>query len=374
MAESSGTLRRVVIAAGGTGGHFYPGLVLAKTLRERGWQVLFLTRKADPSLETLEAEGIPYAELDLGGLSRRPSLEWLAFLAKAAGSTRLALRVLSDFQPSVVVGMGGYLTFPAIAAAARQGVPRAVHDSNAVLGLANRTALLLGAKLFWGLPPMDACGGKVTGTPIRPALWKPGDAASARTRLGLGPSTATLLVFGGSQGARGVNLAVPQAAATALTEGGALQVAHLAGGKDAQAVRSAYVQAGVKAAVFEYLSDMETAYAAADLVLCRSGASTLAELAALRKPALLVPYPHASADHQTHNARVFAKAGAAVLVPEEALAERLPGLLKDLLLSSPSAELLSRMSGSYIKLGLPMPEEAASSLASEVEALASGGR
>ncbi|MBI5882536.1 MAG: UDP-N-acetylglucosamine--N-acetylmuramyl-(pentapeptide) pyrophosphoryl-undecaprenol N-acetylglucosamine transferase [Elusimicrobia bacterium] len=360
--------RRAVIAAGGTGGHFYPGLTLAQTLKERGWQVLFLTRRGDPSLPTLETSAIPYVELDLGGFSRKPSLEWLGFIRKAAASTNLAVRVLRDFGPRVVVGMGGYLTFPAIAAAARLGVPRAVHDSNAVLGLANRASVLLGAELFWGLPPADGSGGTVTGTPIRPALWHPGEPGPARAKLGLSPAATTLLVFGGSQGARTLNLSLPRIlkSATAL---GPIQVAHLAGRKDAVEVRSAYAQAGAAAAVLEYVEDMETAYAAADLVLCRAGASTLAELAALRKPAVLVPYPHASGRHQTHNALSFAAAGAAVLVEEKDLAERLPGLLKDLLLSGPAGEILSRMSASYIKLGLPRPEETARALADAVEKL-----
>ncbi|MFA6318964.1 MAG: UDP-N-acetylglucosamine--N-acetylmuramyl-(pentapeptide) pyrophosphoryl-undecaprenol N-acetylglucosamine transferase [Elusimicrobiota bacterium] len=362
--------QRAVIAAGGTGGHFYPGLVLAQTLRDRGWQTLFLTRRGDPSLAALEAKGIPYVELDLEGLSRVPSAAWLGFPAKVLAAAARGRRVLKDFRPQVVVGTGGYLTFPAVAAAASLGLPRAVHDSNAVLGLANRAAVLMGAKLFWGLPPKDAAGGTLTGTPIRPALWKPGEPGPARRKLGLNPGSATLLVFGGSQGSRGINSVVPEALQEALTSGGTIQVAHLAGRRDTKDVRAAYGKAGIAAVVLEYVEDMETAYAASDLVLCRAGASTLAELAALGKPALLVPYPHASGDHQTHNALAFAKAGAAVLTPEPALRERLPGQLRDLLLSSPGGEILARMSGAYLKLGLPRPEDTAAALADAVELLA----
>ncbi|MBI4677875.1 MAG: UDP-N-acetylglucosamine--N-acetylmuramyl-(pentapeptide) pyrophosphoryl-undecaprenol N-acetylglucosamine transferase [Elusimicrobia bacterium] len=357
---------RAIVAAGGTGGHFYPGLVLAQTLTARGWQVLILTRRADPNLGTLEAEGIAYAELDLAGFPRMPSFEWLRVLRQTAASVGLATRIMRSFRPAVVIGMGGYLTFPAVAAAARLGVPRAVHDSNSVLGLANRAAVGLGAELFWGLPPWNDRHGTVTGTPIRPRLWAPGERGPARAKLGLSSSATTLLVFGGSQGAGSLNRCLPQALARTLERGGSVQVAHLAGRREAAQVRSAYAASGVTAAVFEYVSDMETVYAAADLVVSRAGASTLAELAACAKPAILVPYPHASLGHQTQNALVFSRAGAAVMVPDEALEERLPGLLRDLLLSAPSGEILERMSGAYAKLGLPGPEETARRLADAV--------
>ncbi|MBI5210864.1 MAG: UDP-N-acetylglucosamine--N-acetylmuramyl-(pentapeptide) pyrophosphoryl-undecaprenol N-acetylglucosamine transferase [Elusimicrobia bacterium] len=362
---------RVVVAAGGTGGHFYPGLVLCQTLAARGWQPLVLARRADPALSVLEAEGIASAEIDLSGLPRRPSLEWLRFARQAASSVLLCTRILRDFAPRVVVGMGGYLTFPAIAAAARLSLPRAVHDSNVVLGLANRAAVAMGAELFWGLPPIPGAPGAVTGTPIRPQFWRPADPSSARARLDLSPSAATLLVFGGSQGASALNRLVPAAVAEALRRaGGNLQVAHLTGRRDGAEVRHAYAEAGIRAFVAEYFEDMQTAYAAADLVVSRSGASTLAELAALKKPSILVPYPHATGRHQTHNALALSRVGAAVTAPEEKLAGRLPRLLEDLLLSQASAAILSRMGGAFARLRLPAPEETAHRLADAVEALA----
>ena len=328
-------MKRVLIAAGGTGGHFYPGLVAAQELKARGWEPLLIMKKDDPARERLESAGLAYLEVDLVGLPRRFGPGLIDFTAKLLSSLRLMSRVTRDFKPDLVVGMGGYLTFPAAYGAWRRGVPIALHESNAVLGLANAAALKFGASLFWGLPPVEG-NGAVVGTPIRPALHKRKDAQEARRALGLEPNRKTLLVFGGSQGARAINNGVP----TAMKASGIdAQVLHLAGkGKSAETL-AAYKSAGVTATVLDYLDDMASAYAAADVVVCRSGASTLAELAAQGKTAILVPYPHAAANHQDANARVFEKAGTAVRVAETELATKLGPAIADVL-KSPTATRL----------------------------------
>jgi len=365
---------RVVIAAGGTGGHFYPGLVLAQTLKQRGWQPLLLVRAGDPALPRLEAEGIPAATLDLKGFPRRPGPGWASFPWKLAGAWRLAGRILRDFEPRVVVGMGGYLTFPAVLAARLRGVPCAVHESNTVLGLANRASTALGAALWRGLPTAraDDISGLLTGTPVRPAFWTGTDAASARRELGLDPGRPTVLVFGGSQGARGLNESVPAALGQAARSApGQLQVLHLAGSKSTDAVSSAYAAAGsgLRVKVLPYLDAMEKGYGAADLVICRAGASTIAELAALRMPAVLVPYPHATGRHQDANARLLAEAGAARAVPEADLDSRLAAELSDLLTSVSARQRRQDMSNAYDRLQLPRAEQAVRNLADAVERL-----
>ena len=347
--------KRVIIAAGGTGGHFYPGLVLAQTLRSRGWEPLILVRKDDPGLARLEAAGLPSAELDLKGLSRRASLGWGVFAWKLLKAVRLAGRMVKDFEPQVVVGMGGYLRFPAVFAARRRAIPCAVHESNSQLGLANRACVALGAKLLRGLP---ADTGILTGTPVRPALWKAGDTRTARLKLGLDAETPTLLVFGGSQGAKGLNELLP----SIVRRMNGLQVLHLAGAKSADSVSQAY--SGIRAKVLPFLDAMEDAYAAADLVVCRSGAATIAELVCLKKPAILVPFPHATGRHQDDNARILTEAGAARLVQEEAIGSRMAKELTDLM-SSP--ERRAEMSRAYDKLGLPCGEEAVRRLTDAVE-------
>jgi UDP-N-acetylglucosamine--N-acetylmuramyl-(pentapeptide) pyrophosphoryl-undecaprenol N-acetylglucosamine transferase len=357
-------VKRVAIAAGGTGGHFYPGLVAAKALKARGWEPLLIVRAGDPALAVLEKEGLAALPVDLRGLPRRPGPELFTFARKLAGSLGTLSRAMRAFSPDLVLGMGGYLTFPLIFAGWRRGVPRAVHESNAILGLANAAAVKLGADLFWGLPAADSSArGTLVGTPVRPELWTRRSKADARRALGLAPEGNVVLVFGGSQGAQSVNAALPPA----LKELPGVQVLHLAGKGKAEAAAAAYRAAGASADVREYLDDMASAYGAADLVVCRSGASTLAELAAQRAPAVLVPYPHAAAGHQDANARAFERAGACVRLPETDLAGKLGGVLRDLLKSDGSEKRREGMSLAFERLGLPAAEKTVDGFVSALE-------
>lgn len=351
-------MKRVIIAAGGTGGHFYPGLATALELKARGWEALMIVRRDDPAKSRLEEAGLACLEVDLRGLPRRLGPELFTFAVKLAASLRLLSRVTRDFTPDLVVGMGGYLTFPAAYASWRRDIPVALHESNAVLGLANAAAHKFGASLFWGLPPIETADGAVVGTPIRAALHRRADTAEARGTLGLDPARKTILVFGGSQGARALNEGVPAALASSGVDA---QVLHLAGKGRSEETSAAYRAEGLSATVKDYLDDMPSAYAAADAVVCRAGASTLAEVAAQRKPAILVPYPHAAANHQDFNARVFERAGAAVRIPEGDLALRLGPALADMLKSSPA--------GAYDAIGLPAPEKTTALFADALERL-----
>lgn len=360
-------MKRVVIAAGGTGGHFYPGLVAAQALKARGWEPLLVVRSGDPALAVLEKEGIAALPVELRGLPRKPGPELFTFARKLVGSLGTLSRAVRAFRPDLALGMGGYLTFPLIYAAWRRRVPRAVHESNVILGLANAASVKLGAEIFWGLPPAAGTGGTVVGTPVRPALWKRKGTAESRRALGLDENRPTLLAFGGSQGAQGLNAALPKALKLVPDA----QILHLAGKGKAEAAAAAYKDAGVQASVLEYLEDMASAYGAADLVVCRSGASTLAELAAQRAPSVLVPYPHAAADHQDANARVFERAGAAVRLPESQLESRLGGVLVDLLESTSASVKREEMSLSTQKLGLPVAEKTVDALVAALEKAAS---
>ncbi|OGS41892.1 MAG: hypothetical protein A2506_03940 [Elusimicrobia bacterium RIFOXYD12_FULL_66_9] len=354
----------MVIAAGGTGGHSYPGIAVAGALRARGWEPLMVVREGDPSLPLLEAEGLPSLPVDLRGLPRRPDLDLLRFTWKLGSSMRLLSRALASFQPDLALGMGGYLSFPLAYAACRRGVPRAVHESNAVLGLANKASAALGCRVFWGLPP-EGGASTVVGTPVRPALWTRREPGESRRALGLDPARTTLLAFGGSQGAKGINDAL--ASALKDLDLPALQVLHLSGKGKADEVRAAYRAVGAAADVREYLEDMGAAYGAADLVLCRAGASTLAELCAQRKPALLVPYPNATAGHQDVNARVIERAGAAVRLPQAGLAARLGGALTELLKSPRAEAKRMAMAEAYGKMNVPSAEAATQTLVQELE-------
>ncbi len=355
-------MKRVLVAAGGTGGHFYPGLVAALELRKRGWEPLLVVKRDDPAKARLEAEGLPCLEVDLGGMPRRPGPELVSFAWRLWTAMGLLSRTVRDFEPQLVLGMGGYLTFPCVWAARRRGVPAALHESNALLGLANKASAALGATLFWGLPPAGGEAGAVVGTPVRPELREPKDKSESRRALGLDPARPVVLVFGGSQGAKGVNDALPAAAKAA----GSPQVLHLAGKGKADDARKAYAAAGVKADVRDYLEDMASAYGAADIVVCRSGASTLAELAAQKKASILVPYPHAAADHQNVNAMAFEKAGTAERILEGDLAARLGTTLAGLL---ESTERRTKMEKSFENLALPEARRIPGNFADELERL-----
>lgn len=356
-------MKRILIAAGGTGGHFYPGFSLAQTLRQKGWETVFLVRKGDSAIQTLEAEGLAFVEIPLRGMPRNFS-GWGRFIFGLFSSLRLSLNIVSDFKPDIVLGMGGYLSFPAILAAALNSRPRLVHESNVVLGFSNKICVLLGAKLLRGLPGEK---GILVGTPIRPALRQRLDPETARRRLGLDLAVPTLLIFGGSQGARGINLQVPEILKNLSKKfPRGLQVLHLSG-KEENAVLAAYQGAEIKVLVKNYFNSMEEAYGAADLVLCRAGASTIAELHAQKKPALLIPFPSATANHQWGNARVLEEAGAARILPEEKIQERLLNLIEKTLLSPGSKETLESMEKAYERLALPTPNQSSQNLARLIE-------
>ncbi|MBI5243836.1 MAG: UDP-N-acetylglucosamine--N-acetylmuramyl-(pentapeptide) pyrophosphoryl-undecaprenol N-acetylglucosamine transferase [Elusimicrobia bacterium] len=359
---------RFIIACGGTGGHFYPGYALGKALIGRGHEALFLLRKDDPAGPRLAAEDLPFAELDLRGLPRRPTLELAAVFFKLLGSLRVARNILKAFRPEAVAGMGGYLSFPLSAAAAMGRVPLILHESNSVPGLANRLCLPFAESLALGLPLKAPLSSSVPmrliGTPIREELWLRRDPGKARGALELDPGRRTLLVFGGSQGASSINQVLPQGLGLLKKRGAELQVLHLAGRKDAPEVQRLYDEAGIQARALAYLDAMHLAYAAADLAVCRSGAATLAELAAQAKPALLIPYPAATAGHQEANAAVFERAGAAKILMEPFSADSLAQALGTLL---DEPQSLSHMSSAYARIGLPGPQECVRMLADLAE-------
>lgn len=358
---------RVLIASGGTGGHFYPGFALARELVRRGHETLFLLRRGDPAGPRLDAAGLAWTELDLAGLPRRPSAAWLTLPGRLARSLRVARDVARAWRPSAAVGMGGYLTVPAALAARSRGVPVVLHESNAALGLANRLCAPFAAAVARGLPPEDGTGA-LTGTPLREELWERGDAAAARRELGLALEGPTALVVGGSQGAQALNRLAPAALAASARGVPGLQALHLAGPREAEAVRAAYAAGPVRAVVLPYLEGMGKAYAAADLALCRAGGSTVAELSAQRLPALLVPYPDATGAHQEANARALERAGAAEVLLEPGLDAAALGARIVAVLGDPARR--AAMSEAFSRLALPAAKDSGRLLADLVESVA----
>jgi UDP-N-acetylglucosamine--N-acetylmuramyl-(pentapeptide) pyrophosphoryl-undecaprenol N-acetylglucosamine transferase len=311
----------VVFAGGGTGGHIYPAIAIADALRARVRRIAFIG-----TADRLEASIVPKAGYDLHAIAshsmpRRPSFELLQTIASNVKGTMQSLRLLAKERPDIVIATGGYVSFP-VALAAR--IARFAHLSRAALvllepnaeaGLTNRMLMPIVDEV-WG-PPLETHRGlgakyRPTGVPIRTTLRSLPRRNEAIARLGLDPSLQTLVAMGGSQGARSINDALVR-----LVEQNAMppgwQLFALTGCADYERVRAALPHAR------PYLDDMADAYAVADLVLARAGASTLGELAALGKPSILVPYPHAAQEHQAANAARFEASGAAAVLGDREL-------------------------------------------------------
>jgi UDP-N-acetylglucosamine--N-acetylmuramyl-(pentapeptide) pyrophosphoryl-undecaprenol N-acetylglucosamine transferase len=325
-----------VIACGGTGGHLFPGIAVAETLRDRGHEVLlFISEKEVDTLALREHPELRYEKLPTVGLPSLFSPAVLGFMRRFTDSLGRCRKIYHQFQPHVVLGMGGFTSTAPIMAGRMRGISTFIHESNAIPGKANRftarmvRAVLLGFKECAQFFPKART--EVTGTPIRTEL-RPIERTAARARLGLRPDLTTLLVMGGSQGASGINQAMIKAL-PALRDL-PLQVIHLTGSRDERMAAESYAREQVPARIAAFHHKMEEAYSAADVAVARSGAASLAELATFALPSILIPYPYAAEDHQTRNAEIFVRANAAIMIREseisgDSLARRIREMLGD---------------------------------------------
>lgn len=358
--------KRFLIASGGTGGHFYPGFALGKQLVKDGADVLFIVRKNDPAADVLSAHRLPFTEVDFMGLPRSFNpLKQLRFIGKLITALKQTVSVIRRFRPDVAVGTGGYVSFPLVFAAHFMGVKTAVHDSNTKIGLANKACGLFTDLFMLGLPVTEKIKNSVlVSTPIRAEFAQPVDRAQCLADLGLSAAKKTVLVFGGSQGAKGLNAAVISAVRRFGQTDKEVQFVHITGERWYSAIEAEYAGAdNIK--VLPYAHEIYELIHAADAVVCRSGASTLAELIYCKKPAVLVPYPYAAANHQYFNAKILADAGCALLVPEggENLSEHLYTAVQDALAHLPA------MQQAYAALSIPNPMTAAQHIADKLENL-----
>lgn len=362
----------VAIACGGTGGHLFPGLAVAGELQKRDCAVTLLVSPKEvdqqalktkvqslkskvPSTAPTSASGRETSDfrletLDLLSVATLPAValqggRYLAFARGFWQSWRAARKLFRARPPHAALAMGGFTSAPPILAARSSGAKTFIHESNAIPGRANRWLARLVDQAFVGFPSavtrLSVREATVTGTPVRTEFLTAGNAsaASARAALGLDPAKPVLLVMGGSQGARGVNELI-LSALPLLAKGAAhWQWLHLTGPNDFGKVKRAYAAACVNAVVHPFLAEMHLALGAATAAVSRAGASSLAELAAVRVPALLVPYPFAADNHQYHNARAFAETGAAWLLEQkDAQPETVARLLAELMTSDRSRE------------------------------------
>jgi UDP-N-acetylglucosamine--N-acetylmuramyl-(pentapeptide) pyrophosphoryl-undecaprenol N-acetylglucosamine transferase len=308
--------RSVMIMAGGTGGHVFPALAIAEALRASR-EIVWLGTRRGIEARLVPAAGYPVEWIDVEGLRGKGALRWLGAPVRLLKAVAQARSALARRSPGVVLGLGGFASGPGGIAAWLSGAPLVIHEQNAVAGLTNRWLARIAALRAEGFPGSfpGSRAAIYVGNPVRPeiaALPPP------RQRFESRSSAMRLFVFGGSQGAAALNRLVPAAVAL-LPESRRPRVLHQTGAKDRDATEAAYRAAGIDADVRAFVDDMAGAYAEADLVISRSGASTVAELAAAGIGAILVPYPAAVDDHQTRNAEWLGRVSAAQVVPEAGL-------------------------------------------------------
>jgi len=317
-----------MIMAGGTGGHIFPALSVADVLRREGWNVVWLGSRGGMEATLIPARGYTMAWIRFAAVRGRGWLRTPLLPLDLLIAFWQAARAIFLHRPDVVLGMGGYVAFPGGMMASLLNRPLIIHEQNSVAGLANRVLARLADRVLTGFP--GAFGARVPaqwcGNPVREDIAA---IAGPQARFEARTGRLKLLVIGGSQGARALNTVVPDALAlTPVAE--RPEVTHQGGAAHADELRKRYSERGVDAEVIAFIDDMAHRYAAADLVICRAGASTIAELAAAGIASVLVPYPHAVDDHQTANARFLSERDAAVLIPQPALTpERLAALLHE---------------------------------------------
>jgi len=318
---------RAVLAGGGTGGHVIPALAIAHELRELySAEVIFIGTSRGIENRLVPAAGFALKLVEVGALKKVSLTKRIATVTALPSAILRSAGILRDFRADVVIGVGGYASGPAMLAAAIAGIPTLAFEPNVVPGLANRimAPMVSAAAVHFEETCRFFQRCRVTGVPVRRAFFDlpPRPAGSS----------PTLLVFGGSQGAHAINEAVINSLAALREQVAGIRVIHQTGERDYNDAQAAYLQSRARAEVFPFIEDMPGMFGRADLVVCRSGASTVAEITAAGKPAVFIPFPHATDDHQLRNAEALERAGAAVLMAEKDLtSERLVRTLSELL-------------------------------------------
>ncbi len=328
------TQKCALIMAGGTGGHIFPGLAVAQALLDKGWRVHWLGAPGSMESRIVPVRGIPLELVDFGGV-RGKGLKTLALLPfKLLRAFWQSLQVVRRVQPDVVVGLGGYITFPGGMMGVLCGKPLVLHEQNSVAGMANKVLAGVADRVFAAFPNVLKKGEWV-GNPLRTEFLNlpvPEQRFAGRS----GP--LQVLVVGGSLGARALNTVVPQALAL-IPEAQRPVVTHQAGEKQIDELRANYAAAGVQATLTPFIDNTAQAFADADLVICRAGASTVTEIAAVGAPAVFVPFPAAVDDHQTFNARFLVDQGGGWLLPQ---ADMTPAALAEMLQKTERSALMLR--------------------------------
>jgi UDP-N-acetylglucosamine--N-acetylmuramyl-(pentapeptide) pyrophosphoryl-undecaprenol N-acetylglucosamine transferase len=352
---------RAIIAGGGTGGHIIPGLAIARALQqEYGAEVMFIGTPRGLESKLVPQAGFPLRMVNIGALKGVSIARRLRTLFDLPRAVFAAGRMIREFRADIVVGVGGYASGPAMIAAVVRGVPTLAFESNRVPGFANRAvaSFVSAAAVHFEETAKYFRNAQVTGVPVRTDFFQ---AQSQRAS-----HSPTILVTGGSQGAKALNKAFREAAPELVNRMPNLRIIHQTGERDLADTKAAYEKAGIEAEVSAFVTDMPAAFAKADLILCRSGASTVAEIAAAGKAAIFVPFPFATDDHQKRNAEALSTKGAALLLVESELTpERLANEVSSLMLN---ANRLQEMSATAKTMAHPEAARAIARLAAELVA------
>lgn len=328
------TQKCALIMAGGTGGHIFPGLAVAQALLDKGWRVHWLGAPGSMESRIVPVRGIPLELVDFRGV-RGKGLKTLALLPfKLLRAFWQSLQVVRRVQPDVVVGLGGYITFPGGMMGVLCGKPLVLHEQNSVAGMANKVLAGVADRVFAAFPNVLKKGEWV-GNPLRTEFL---NLPAPEQRFAGRSGPLQVLVVGGSLGARALNTVVPQALAL-IPEAQRPVVTHQAGEKQIDELRANYAAAGVQATLTPFIDNTAQAFADADLVICRAGASTVTEIAAVGAPAVFVPFPAAVDDHQTFNARFLVDQGGGWLLPQ---ADMTPAALAEMLQKTERSALMLR--------------------------------
>ena len=316
--------KTILVMAGGTGGHIFPALAVAHKLRDASWRVVWLGNPEGMEAKLVPQHGFEMVWVKFSALRGKGILRKLLLPMNLLRGFWQGLKAIRQVKPNVVLGMGGYITFPGGMMAALTGVPLVLHEQNSVAGLANKVLAGVADRIVTGFPNVLKKGDWV-GNPVRPeiaAIAPPAERFAERS------GALRLLVIGGSLGAQALNEMVPKGMSL-LAESELPQIVHQAGEKHIDALKANYAAVGVQAHCVSFIEDMAGAYAWADLVICRAGALTIAELAAAGVASILVPFPHAVDDHQTGNAKFLVSVGGAFLLPQTELTPEAIALIRN---------------------------------------------
>ncbi len=305
----------LMVMAGGTGGHIYPAMAVADALKVKGWRIVWLVTESGMENRLIEGKGYQKAMISMRGVRGKGLLGWLLLPIKLAKAFWQCLKAIRQYKPDVLLGMGGFAAFPGGVMGKLAGKPLVIHEQNSIAGLTNKTLSLLTNRVLTGFPQVLAPRGKQVGNPVRAVFHH---LPQPKERYASHQGALRVLVVGGSLGAAALNNVLPKAL-TLLPVDVRPKIIHQAGEKHIEELRANYRAAGVEVEARAFIHDMAEVYQWADVVICRAGALTVAEIACVGVASVLVPFPYAVDDHQTTNAKFLADAGAAVLIQQTAL-------------------------------------------------------